>query len=523
MLAIRVRDRDDSQAEAVLRLADIHSNFTKCVRLLVGAGITITGSPRANAMLREYFIEIVATQSNKDILVTTHIGWSEDDGLSTFINPVIAISEYEHPPILLGDGSYGRVDRFAIRGTLEDWQEYIGRHCIDNFYLVFAITVALSGAFLYWARMRGSGFNFFGESSRGKSTLLRAAGSVNPRLTEEMFQSWRQTDNALEEQCYLHNDCTILLDEMGECEPLVLPKCIYMVANGQAKRRATQSVTKMWNCMLLSTSEDPAKTLIEAAGKKYFAGFSVRLHDLPADVENGYGVFHHVPSTFATAHEFSRYLEDVTERFRGAVLPALLEKYLARKDTSTYRLRWFMDCFMGSIQTQHDGQILRALKNFALPAAVGELATAWGILPWPKHHASDAARFAFQMWLDHHRESTKTLRDRVLDRLYTTLQRHSESRFLPYHGATCIGNLKDAYGYRHSYPGGFMEYVLPEDGFQNLFKGMLVRNCCAILYREGILVRDGRNFTTKRSLPGNPSIARCYVLRVKMENLDGAN
>src|SRR5690606_18906148 len=72
--------------------------------------------------------------------------------------------------------------------------------------------------------LRGSetcGFHFVGDSSLGKSTLLKVAASVYG-APAHYPRTWRATDNALEATAAAHSDCLLLLDEVGQMEPRIV-------------------------------------------------------------------------------------------------------------------------------------------------------------------------------------------------------------------------------------------------------------------------------------------------------------
>lgn len=84
----------------------------------------------------------------------------------------------------------------------------------------------------------GGGFHLLGSSSMGKSLSLKLAASVWGK-PDSYTKTWRSTDNALEGTASEHNDSFLPLDEISECDPKVVGKAVYMLANGQGKGRST--------------------------------------------------------------------------------------------------------------------------------------------------------------------------------------------------------------------------------------------------------------------------------------------
>ncbi|MFP4360012.1 MAG: DUF927 domain-containing protein [Alphaproteobacteria bacterium] len=124
-------------------------------------------------------------------------------------------------------------------GTLDDWRAAVGAACIGNPLMVLSVSLAFAGALFEPMQAEGGGLHMRGQSSRGKSTILRAAVSVwgSPKF----LQSWRATSNGLEGVAAACNGSLIALDEMGEITAREAGATAYMLANGQGKARAART------------------------------------------------------------------------------------------------------------------------------------------------------------------------------------------------------------------------------------------------------------------------------------------
>ena len=67
---------------------------------------------------------------------------------------------------------------FETCGSVADWQKSVGSLVTGHSRGVFAVSVAFAGPLLGLIGLEGGGFHFYGQSSRGKSTLVEAAASV---------------------------------------------------------------------------------------------------------------------------------------------------------------------------------------------------------------------------------------------------------------------------------------------------------------------------------------------------------
>ena len=75
------------------------------------------------------------------------------------------------------------------------------------------------------------------------------------------------------------------------------------------------------------------------------------------------------------------------------------------------------------------GQAQRAALRFGLAAAVGELATAFGVTGWPDGAATTAARVCLHAWLAERGGAGNFEGDAILARLHQVIERFGERRF----------------------------------------------------------------------------------------------
>ena len=85
--------------------------------------------------------------------------------------------------------------------------------------------MAFAGPLLGLIGREGGGFNFYGQSSRGKTTLAEASASVWGKGGRPGFvRSWRSTANALEATAALHTDTLLVLDELSVVDKCMPPR-----------------------------------------------------------------------------------------------------------------------------------------------------------------------------------------------------------------------------------------------------------------------------------------------------------
>lgn len=121
-----------------------------------------------------------------------------------------------------------------------------------------------------------------GDSSRGKSTMLRIAASVygNPR-DDEWVTSWNATAVGHEMRAAFLCDLPLPIDEAGVVDPREREKSVYMLINGTGRTRGAKEgglrATESWRTVVLSTGE---RLLAEESSA---TGAQVRVMQFPVD------------------------------------------------------------------------------------------------------------------------------------------------------------------------------------------------------------------------------------------------
>lgn len=220
----------------------------------------------------------------------------------------------------------GERPAFGTRGTLDGWQSTVGRWCIGNSRLLFAVSIPFAAPLLKMVGAESGGFHLKGAStdasSSGKTTTQRAAASVCG--SPDYLQRWRSTDNALEALAELHNDACLILDELAQMEPRAASESGYMLGNGSGKARMGRDgggrPVKRWRLVYLSSGEIGLVEHMASIQKKARAGQSVRMVEIPADAGAGFGCFENLHE-LRTARPFPRRC--ATRRRRTMGRPSL--------------------------------------------------------------------------------------------------------------------------------------------------------------------------------------------------------
>ncbi|WP_421218289.1 DUF927 domain-containing protein [Aeromonas enteropelogenes] len=409
---------------------------------------------------RRLITYLMACKPEKRIICVERTGWYG----RAYVLPHGAIGPDAEGVILQSVG-YAASD-FTERGTLTAWQQEVAALAVGNSRLCFALSLAFAAPLLSLVGMEGGGFHLKGESTDGKTTIMKAAASVygNP---DRYSHTWRATGNAIEGIANRRNDALLCLDEIGEQAGSEVGKTAYMLANGQGKGRAQQNgdlrERKAWRLLFLSTGELSLEDHASEDGKRTQAGMEVRTIQIPSDTGH-HGAFEQLHG-LSDGRIFADTLKERTAHQHGTAFRAYVTALAGELDAHSERLRAKVKCLAGELTPKGAGnQVGRAINRFALVAAAGELATQLGITGWPEGEAIRAARVCIKAWLTErghlgNKEDAATLRQ-----IRQFFSAHQYSRFAdwddPNHRAA------NMVGYRRNpkvnSESGVTFFVLPE-------------------------------------------------------------
>ena len=391
---------------------------------LLGLGLQISPTKTARDRLSEY---IQTWRTDLRYRCVDRLGWHDD----TFVLPRQVFGPETFGDEVLFQHQHARdIPKFEQAGTIEGWRAEVAAPALGNDRLILALATAFAGPLVRLIGEESGGLHLFGPSSTGKTTALRCACSV----WGIRHASWRASDNALEPVAAAACDGLLPLDETGQAAPRVLAAAAYMLAAQMGKARMSRAgnrnrATLRWTLLFLSTGELPLTATLAAAGIPAQAGQQVRMIELPADAGAGLGLFQELHGS-ADPDAFARRLRDASERHRGHAAPLFLEHLVADRAAAVAMVRATMEKWLlRHLARGAAGQVSRVASRFALIAAAGELASVWGILPWPAGTASEAVAACFRAWLEHRGGTGPAEIREGLAQVRAFLEAHGSSRF----------------------------------------------------------------------------------------------
>lgn len=502
-------DADGSNYGRLLEWEDTNGNSRKWampMEMLGGSGeelrrvLLVNGLSyiNINGMARAFLMEYISLcKPDRKVTCVNKTGWH--GGVYVLQDEVIG---REAQSVILQTSSVQGRD-FRVSGTSEDWRENIGRYCIKNARLAFAVSLAFAAPLLKLVGIGGGGYHLKGESTDGKTTTMKVAASVCGGT--DFWHTWRATGNALEGTASRRNDATLMLDEIREVDGREAGNIAYMLANGQGKARARTDgsvrETNRWNLLFLSTGELSLVEHAASAGERTYAGVEVRMIQIPSD-SGKYGVFEELHG-FSSGKTLAEHLEQHVAHYHGAPFRDWLHCLTADLPELTSQAKALLKEYTRRLTPENAGnQVGRAVTRFALVAMAGELATKAGITGWPEGEAFRAAQSCLAAWMADRGHTANQEDKAALEQVRDFMTRNQFSRFADWNDdrnrpVSMMGFRKVDKGDNVTEP-VVTFYVLPS-GWKEICKGFDSRKVARLCVDAGWL-KPGEDGRTQNSI-----------------------
>lgn len=487
--------------------------------LLADAGATVPTDRQGRLALMEY---IGYAQNGPVIKMTNSPGWVG----KAFVLPDEVISEPGKPAnVRLDLGT--RSHLLTQSGTFEDWRD-LTMLAAPNSRAIFALSAALAAPLLQPLGMSGGGFNLFGNSSRGKTTMAILAGSVWGGGGKDGFvQNWNSTKNGAEALISDHNDLLLPLDELTAVSPELAPELYYMLTNGQGKNRAhvdgTSAPRQSWKALVLSTGErTAAQQVTQGRGKAQMTGgLAVRMVDTPMEYTPGQALEDYKP--FSSSREWVNHVKTHAQQHYGHAGRVFLRQLVKKRDENLARVRRYMNEILGTlIEEEDDPQVQRVAEQFALVGAAGHLASDFGVLTASPDQILAGVTSCYQGWRNQRGGGVSEERRLALRHLKRFFEAHGPTKFERLQRTnetekerTDDFDIRDRCGYRElDKDDAWIYYVLPGAWDQEVC-GVHLPELMADIARDAGALILGENGRAKKKvrLPDYPNGTRVYAIR----------
>jgi uncharacterized protein (DUF927 family) len=511
---LQFKDDDGHHHEYALPMELLAGDGAAYRERLLSMGLHIGAGPKARNRLHEY---IQTTIPPTRAISVSRLGWHN----CAFVMPDIVFGTAGTERIIY-QPLRNEEHNFREAGTLAEWQEHVGKPCVGNTRLAFTVSCAFAAPLLYLTDSESGGFHFRGDSSVGKTTAGWAAGSVcGGGGIRGYLIPWRATVNGLENVAVAHCDLLLVLDEISQAESKAVAQAAYLLANGQGASRMRRDTSSRpiatWRTLFLSSGEISLATKVQEDGRrKATAGQEVRVLDIPAKVSDELGLFENLHEA-SSSRDFADNIRKAASEYYGTPL----RKFLTCITASIEEAKEAIEAAKAEFVEKHfpknaSGQVGRAVDRFGLVAAAGELAIAYGILPWETGEATKAAAACFEAWLDNRAAGTEAAEIAAgIAQIRKFFEAHGESRFTLWGDETAT-NKNDAgstpdiqrptfnrAGFRRTIQGRIEFFVLPETFTTELCAGFDAKALARALIKRGLLIpgKDNKSAVSV-TLPG---------------------
>jgi len=474
---------------------------------LASQGLNITTNPKQRSYLDTY---IQNYPIHKRALCVDKLGWHDKQ----YILPDRAIGS-DGKQLIVYQSANSINSTLTQQGELAQWRDELCKPLAEQSRFVFSIACAFAGQLLELLEYDGGGFHLLGSSSMGKSLSLKVAASVwgNP---DRYVKTWRSTDNALEGTASEHNDSFLPLDEISECDPKIVGKTVYMLANGQGKGRSTTTghnrTAKTWRIIFLSNGEESLQNFMAQAGQKTNAGIEVRVAHIDADAGKGLKTFDSLVLADTGAAQADK-IKELSQAYYGVAGIAWLEHITSDKAATTATARQLVSDFMSNYSDLAP-QAHRVAKRFAIVAAAGEMATLAAITGWQAGQATTAVMTCLDNWLDNYGRDGEHEQRQIIEHIKAFIEQHGSSRFQPCHihmHQDFETKITNRAGY-HNYDTG--EYYFSTSTFDEVCSPFNKSKVLQVLDEAGLLnVTESDRKTCRVSLPFKKNRTRVYAIK----------
>jgi putative DNA primase/helicase len=396
------------------------------------------------------------------------------------------------------------------KGSFADWQQRVSTPACQIKAGILMLSAGFASALLKFApETINFILNFYGKSTKGKSTALVLAASIwgNP---DRYIQSWNITELAMLDLAGNYRDRPMIMDELGEGthKDTQIVSMLYRIASGQGRTRssATGSVTKnkRFRTIVLSSAEYSLAQAMRNTGKippdgAVHRGLDIEIIDAAAELPE------------AHRENFIKKLTGDCKRYYGtagtAFVQCLVDEFRDGNDLKEYLRDRGKSILADFGLPSTDILLKRGLERFVLLTVAGELAARYGIMRTSGSFVREAIRGYAKAWHQSHSLASKqnNLIEDIASFIFKNERRFQKKGHTA--PANCVGWIV------HIKQNRF--YAFHKDGLKEAANQMAdIEQIAKLLQEKGFLFQnDPKKFVSK--VPVDLPNARRWAYAVK--------
>jgi uncharacterized protein (DUF927 family) len=518
------KDADDGERTQIVEFTNDDGRTKKInvsLRHLITEPQSVLGELVANGLIlnsREKLRLVdylIYSKPEKRFTLVYKTGWQG----KSFVMPdaIISSKDAEKSDYLL-HGTHSKIKKLRAQGTAQEWRENIARYCVGNSRLIFAVSCAFASVLLPLSNQLGGGFHLRGESSTGKSSALKVAGSVLGCNGENGFnETWRGTQNGIEAVAAFHNHLLLPLDEIKEIKRVEdVGKLIYMLSNGFATSRMTKDITARkrdeWLLLFLSSGELSFQDLTRETKEQTFGGQEARFIDISAVPEKANGIFEKLHG-FGNGAEFSSYLNRASVTYYGAAIREFIQYAADDYDHVKNVIEEArVNFFQNYVDPEASGEVFRVAEKFALVGTGGFLATKIGLTGWQTGEVKSVTIRLFNEWLDRRGGIGAFDVSEGCRKIFAAIDKRANADFQDLDDEL-KSKPQNRIGYKRRGEAGGTEFIFTSEQFADLCKGYNQKRILSEFESLGFLKipKDRTKQTKQQKMPLPDYFGRRYV------------
>ncbi len=314
------------------------------------------------------------------------------------------------------------------KGTLDEWKNKVAETAKYSPYIMLGLCSALAGMCIYFTEIESGGLHIYGDSSTGKSTVLKVAASVYGDST--YILDWNLSEAGFEQQAESRNhgllltDELILIDSNRQAAAQKMQKFVYMLGSGTGKSRSYtfQERSASWQLVALSNGEEALSQHASTGLMSRKNGEIARFVDVPVDCDNDMGIFSSLPEGVSSSAEYAESLKEICTNYYGTAGDAFIRKILAKvnQKSSDYiasKLKHYIAEFLEKNNVGSNGLEKRIATRFALAYASGILGIKTKVLPFTEKEVFDGVTHCYLKAIDKNPVKKVVFNQTLLDAL----------------------------------------------------------------------------------------------------------